>query len=311
MFNFTTTTFINSDKYLDGTPRWVVKDGRFEVRHNSIVLKKEDVELAGGCVYKKEGTPGKKAVATIDLSSCSDDTKTYRLALYIRLMMVDQDSYYSNDLVFKGKPFYVEFVGGDTCAEDLVDLIKRYELLMYEKPVVEVEGTGTSLTLTAVKPTQIFTKIEVQEQVERTLATAVTPGAKVEFVTMKDVKPEIEPGYEDFGTYHQLLKDVSLPTYEHRHFGTNQVDEQPIPGVLYNQYIVRMAVRRGVMGGAAVGQLATSLTTHVFWVPQTLSDQFEADLLAGTGVSEVTPVDVKTDAPTSGDEDTVITEPEP
>jgi hypothetical protein len=72
------------------------------------------------------------------------------------------------------------------------------------------------------------------------------------------------------------------------------MDEVPVLGAEYTQYIVRMCVNRGLMGGAAVGQTVTSSTAHCFWVKSDVVADFDAAMQA-LGVVEV--VDKNTATP--------------
>lgn len=291
MFNFTTTTFINDVSrvlkkgdelnYKDSEEQTAkVPDGQLWVKSNHLVFKKDTLLKEDGTkvtVYKKAGCTGKPDKATLTLPN---DSNLHRLVLRVRPSMSDQDSYLSNSLVFKGKPFYVEFRGNDNVA----DLIKKYELLMVETPLILAEQTGKVLTLTTARPSLRLEVVEVQDLVkaEDTDAEYILPG-QVKVWVSSNIVVTTEVGHEDFGTYSQLTKDIVLPTWEHRRWATNQADEQPIPGALYSQYILRMCVNRGVMGGDAVGEVTKSLTSHVFWVKEDQITAWEAALVASFG----------------------------
>ena len=95
--------------------------------------------------------------ATFDLSTIVnkyDDPNTTvketegvgRIALYIRLSG-SQNSYYANDMVYKGKPFYIEFPikEGDvvaTLAKRIVAIAKKYQNMVYENHLIDIEATG-------------------------------------------------------------------------------------------------------------------------------------------------------------------------
>lgn len=299
MFNFSTTTYINSAVYaplsgnpgdINETPRFVGDATKgFKINHNTIKITKDTIY---GDIYKKVGCVGTPDEVTIDLSKYSTADTTYRLALYIGLSMASQDSYYSNDLVFKGKPFYVEFAGGITAA-DFKSLIEKYQLLMCEKPLVKITISGTSVKITGVNAYQRFKKVAIENYSEDMFD--VTPGVRGGFKALEDLTTDVVTGHEEFGTYYQLSKDNYLPTAEHRGWVANQGDEAPIPGALYNQYVVKMCVNRGVMGGDAVGELTKSLTTHVFWVKSDVCAAFETALKTGTNKTSIVEVDSHTD----------------
>jgi len=54
-----------------------------------------------------------------------------RIVLYINLSMNSQDAFYANDLVYKGKPLYIEFSAGagetpDKVAKRVVNIANKY-----------------------------------------------------------------------------------------------------------------------------------------------------------------------------------------
>lgn len=276
MFNFTTTTFINSDKYLNGEYRYKAVEGGYAdgtkvVHIHSNAMEFDDKTTAA--VYHRKGDYGKVAEATV--SGTIDADKYYRLALYVRLSMGDQNALYANDFVFKGKPLYVEFKGD----QKVSDIAKKYQLALYDKDILKIsqESVGGDITVKGVNVYQRLTRVELQELQEGvgTLGATTEVWKKVAEATVED--GTLTPNREDFGTYHQLTKDMVLPTFEHRHWGANQADEQPVPGVLYDEFVVvKCAKRDNPLGLGAVGEMVMSKTTHVFFVNQTLAEEFSA-----------------------------------
>ena len=101
----------------------------------------------------------------------------------------------------------------------------------------------------------------------------------------------IEQGKEGFGTYQWILKNLRLPTAARTSWTAINADETPIIGAKYDEYVIRYCVNRGIMGGDAVGEVTKSLTTHVFYVNQTVSASFKDALaiIAPTGGIEIVP----------------------
>lgn len=85
-------------------------------------------------------------------------------------------------------------------------------------------------------------------------------------------------GREGFGTYQWLLHNLRLPTTMRTRIYAMNSDETPIPGAKYNEYIIHYCVNRGILGTNAVGDMVKSMTTHVFYVNQAVSAEFEAAL---------------------------------
>jgi hypothetical protein len=78
-----------------------------------------------------------------------------------------------------------------------------------------------------------------------------------------------------FGTYEQIMKDIKLPTCSNTGLAVPHLDEMPIIGALYDQYIITYTKDRGVLGNT-VGENTVSQTTHSIWVKKELSSQFKA-----------------------------------
>ena len=108
-----------------------------------------------------------------------------------------------------------------------------------------------------------------------------------------DTNFTIEQGKEGFGTYQWILKNLRLPTAARTSWTAINADEAPIIGAKYNEYVIRYCVNRGIMGGDAVGEVTKSLTTHVFYVNQSVSASFETALaiIAPTGGIEKVPAE--------------------
>ena len=199
-----------------------------------------------------------------------------KLKLYIRLSG-SQNSYYSNDFVFKGKPFVYEFriTSGSTSATDVAKEIKRVIdkiQAFYGDKYIRTEVKGDKLTIHGVDEYQLFTEAKIQKL--NTAANNPLTNEVFEDVTEGTITKSVE----GFGTYTHILKDLRLPTIEARKFEAVNQEELPVPGAKYNQYIIEYKVDRGLFGGAAVGQQVTSKTTHVFYVLDSLATEFETAL---------------------------------
>lgn len=291
MFQFTTTNVINSNKdYTTGLELWstqAAKDGKPDSlnikRH--LNFKKPNVVSITKAAYVEP----KNGKVTLDLKTlnASADGGTFRIAMYIRLAMSNQNSYYSNDLVFKGKPLYIEFVWkkgqtADKVAEQVAKNVKKYFLTVYDKPIVKVTNTEDNVVIECTDEYQRFTKVDIEKYVASDEpyqgGYEVVVSAKTEEDEEYDGANKIEQGVEGFGTYAWVLHNLRLPTGNRLGLGAINQDESPILGAKYDQYIIRYCVDRGIMGGDAVGEITKSLTTHVFFVNQDVSTQFETAL---------------------------------
>jgi len=277
MFTFTTTNVINSNKDLTtGKPLWSAqvatadKGASFNVKRVNN-FKAENVEA----IYKAEASDPELAAVAIDLSQLNaTEGEQYRLALYIGLTQASQNSRYSNDLIFKGKPFTVEFVwkaDAVTTVENLVKTIKKYELLVYGEKLLNISYSGNFILLEATTEYQRFRKVNLEkfdasahfgmgdytvvrsleDMTEMDSNSAVTDAFKSGSTTTPTEGYFV--GKEGFGTYSYLLHNLRLPTSARTDaFAINQ-DETPIVGAKYDQYTIRYCVNRGPLGTNAVG----------------------------------------------------------
>lgn len=292
MFQFTTTNVINSDKDL------TTGKALYEVKNDTLVVKrvanfkKENI----AAIYKAEAVDPENAKVTIDLTGVSATAgDVLRLSIYVGLSQASQDSRYSNDMIYKGKPFSVDFVWQDTAANSakkLVETIKKYSLLVYGEKLLTASNSGAFITIEATNEYQRFRRVDL-EKFEKTPDEYPYSGKYTVIKSLSNLASKTSTqlngttegffaGKEGFGTYSFLLHNLRLPTSARtRAFGINQ-DETPIVGAKYNQYTIHYCANRGVLGLNAVGDTVKSVTTHVFYVKSDLASAFEA-LLAQVG----------------------------
>lgn len=297
MFNWTSTYIVNSNLDSSGKAKWSAQTedtangilGSFYFKRGMNFVKPNVVSI-----FKRASSDPVLAKAKFTMSN--DGVGLYRLGLYIRLSG-SQNSYYSNDFVFKGKPLYFEYEikdAGETAAElaaRVVRLIKKIQV-MYDNKYVDVSANGSDLTVTGTTEYQLFTKAEIEK---------FNPNAGLNGGEFEVTKAALDKGHEDydgvneitkskegFGTYTHLLKDLRLPTMEAIRFGGINQEELPVPGAKYHQYIVTYCVERGIMGGDAIGDTVKSRTSHVFFVKADIAADFEAALANAGKVEAVT-----------------------
>ena len=292
MFQFTTTNVINSNKdYTTGKPLWSAQEAALDkpaflnIKRVSKFLKPNVVSI-----YKAVANDPEMAKVTIDLSQISGtDGESYRLSVYIGLTQASQESRYANDLILKGKPFTVDFVWKTSAAEvakNLVKIINKYAVMVYGEKLLNVSCSDTFLTIEAVNEYQRFRKVNIEKFDKDAYfgRGEYNPVRTLDDLTEKALSAlnGTEEGYfvgkEGFGTYSYLLHNLRIPTpMRTRAFGVN-LDENPIIGAKYNQYTIHYCTDRGVLGTNAVGDTVKSVTTHVFYVNQSVASEFETDL---------------------------------
>ena len=270
MFQYTNTIVLNSLKDVTtGLDKIVKGSDKIEVRRVNKFLKKNV-----SAMYKRAASD--PVIGKAEFTITNPGVGIYRLKLYIRLSG-SQNSYYSNDFVFKGKPFVYEFriTSGSTTATDVAKEIKRVIdkiQAFYGDKYIKTEVNSGKLIIHGVDEYQLFTEAKIQ----KLNVAANNPLTNEVFEDV--IEGKITKSVEGFGTYTHILKDLRLPTIEARKFEAVNQEELPVPGAKYNQYIIEYKVDRGLFGGAAVGQQVTSKTTHVFYVLDSLVTEFETAL---------------------------------
>lgn len=275
MFQFTTTTVINSMKDFTTGKDLVHSDAEKGIlyikRHNP--FKVDNIEK----IYH---TVAKEAVADkVVIPNLVGQATDKRVELYIR-STGNADPAFSNAMVFKGKPLFVE-IPANTVKDDLVKTASKYLNFVFGGQAQLVASLdNTSLVLECTNGYQRITK-----------AVVATRDAEGNFGNGEANGVVITTGNEGFGDYDHMIKDLRLPTSANLRWKRTMEDEMPTPGAMYNQYVLTYTVDRGILGMGAVGQRTSSTTTHVFWV----NSDVDADFLAAVQASgaEVTETDAE------------------
>lgn len=310
MFQFTTTTVINSAKdYTNPSVELFKGDSKyFDVKRVNR-FKVKNIRS----VYKQDPVAQSNAKATIDMSkvktvlTTSKATKgTFRVEIYVHLAQSNNNPLYSNTWVVKGRPWTFEFSATSTedvaaIVDKVIKMIKKFKLFTMDTEQLKATKEGTKLALTAQDPYQIFSKVELQyfdPNIGTTTGCCTPRGeyAPVENYGVTDVA-SITPGNEGFGTFEWIMRNLRLPTAEQTRWNALYQDDRPMVGATYTQYTLEYCENRGILGGDAVGEETKSVTTHVFFVNQTVKNQFEA-ALAAAGITPLAPTAeaVETDA---------------
>ena len=298
MLNYTTTTIVNdgANVFSDASKKL------FRVKFGPELFNDGTIHKA--CLVKKQAYVAPvKAKATVTLPSASG---IYRIAMYIRLRN-NNNPYFSNDWVFKGKPLYVEFNGGDTAAQ-IVSRAKKYMLAQYGYNLVDFSTDEEKLVITAHDQWEMFMDQDNNNGVRvEKLVTVDTSGKVVTgdsslptheaFVPDTTAVVTVDNGTEAFGDFIHIVKDLRLPTAANRRWqgiaegdvmGDEPNDDKPLPTGKYTQYTIQYTSERGVQQQSALGGLGVSRTVHVFYVESAAVSAFEAALTTSTiGTDEV------------------------
>lgn len=289
MFDFTTTTVINSNKdYTTGLPLYSGqadggegKPANFHVKRVNKFLKPNVTGL-----FKAPATAPQKAKASFDLSTISPAPNAGDI---LRIHMVTRVSRGSVDadqhVDYPGKPFSFEFEWKDTADNTIKSLVKTYNKFINQtngKKTVTLGGATSFLTIEAVDEYVRFTTLRIEKFDAKALNGMGEYKTILDFSDLdaKDTNAEVTDsaagffvGREGFGTYAYLLHNIRIPVMP-RAFPI-YADEQPVLGAMYNQYTIHYCVDRGPLGQNAVGDQVKSETVHVFYVKSDLVGDFE------------------------------------
>lgn len=310
MFQFTTTTVINSAKdYTNPSVELFKGDSKyFDVKRVNR-FKVKNIRS----VYKQDPVAQSNAKATIDMAKVKETltankaTKgTFRVEIYVHLAQSNNNPLYSNTWVVKGRPWTFEFSATSTeeagnIVDKVIKMITKFKLFTMDTEQLKATKEGTKLVLTAQDPYQIFSKVELQyfdPSIGTTTGCCTPRGeyAPVENYGVTNVAT-ITPGNEGFGTFEWIMRNLRLPTAEQTRWNALYQDDRPMVGATYTQYTLEYCENRGILGGDAVGEETKSVTTHVFFVNQAVKTQFE-EALTAAGITPLAPTAeaVETDA---------------
>lgn len=242
----------------------------------AIAFFNTDTVKAGITKIKK--TPYSQAVktkVTFDLATSSPFVANnyYRFELFIRLNDNVQSDY-SNSLVFKEKPVYFEFkataTAFDSTATAALAAAFNADQLRYGYPALVASANSTTITIEGINEFQTL----VDAYISKWETATALDSYKGDFTRMTTPAGTITKGKVAFGSYEWILRNLRLPTMENRRFTSPNELEMPVPGVNYNQYTIYYRKDRGILGGAAVGQVTSSETCHVFYVNSTLTTNY-------------------------------------
>lgn len=294
MFQFTSTTILNSNVDSSGKAKWSAETSAAGVQSFYVKRINNFVSDNVKTVYKREGAQPKLSVSDLVLNNWG--TGVYQLVVGINYLG-SQNSYYARPTNYiKGKPLFYSFEldGTETStevAEKIVKIVKHLETRFGDK-WLNVTNSSNTLTVKAIDEYQRFIQVAIQQyqpiddpcscasECQCGWVDVLTAFPADETGTFPDPNATIVQGREGFGTYTQLMKDLRLPTAANTNWLAVNQEERPIPGALYHQYTLEYVKARGIQGTDAVGDLVTSSTLHVFYVLESLAGSFEAAITA-------------------------------
>ena len=269
MFQFTTTTVINSAKDSNGTSdKFTGNASAFNVTRVG-TFKKDNIKS----VYKRAYSAGALEQATLVVPAATAG-RVIRLTVDVRLSQNVYSEYASTYLYFK-KPIVVEVIASGTPSTDAAALVAQIKGLQnrFGESYITASANSATITLGGKNNYQRFYSAILEEEV-------ASPNSLVqpEYNDLKATFTITSKGKVGFGDDAYMISSIMIPTQENtRFFGINS-EERPILGANYSQYTLRYEVEKDTEDGIVGG--GKSVTTHVFYVANAIVPAFEAALTA-------------------------------
>jgi len=272
MYQFTTTTVINSNLDSNGTTaKYAGSALGLNITRLPFYKKNNIVSL-----YKRAYQAGAKEVAHVTVPTVTAGL-VVRLYVDVRLSQQTESEYANTYLYFK-KPIAVEVIATGTAATDAAALIAQLNYIKTEfgyQYVVASSGGGAVIVLTATNNNQRFYNAQILQEQDNVAYPNSLVDPQYTDVT-GGTFAVTSAGVVGFGDDEYMIRSIMLPTLENtRYFGINK-EERPIIGGNYSQYTLRYSLVKdgddGIVGGRQ------SITTHVFYVLSSLVTGFETAL---------------------------------
>lgn len=265
MYQFTTTTVINSDKdsslnidkYVgSATELKVARVGTFKNANITSIHKH-----AYHAAVNEIGALTVPALTTGDV---------VRISVSIKLSQSTNAEYAETSRDFH-KPVELEVIYGASASATATLIASELNKLKtrFGYKYFNTESSGTGLTFTANDEFQRFASITLSKGFETSSVVGVN-------YVVQATGSVTTAGKVGFGNDSWMMRAISIPTNENtKAFGMNE-DERPVLGGQYSQYTLRYSIAKdgddGILGGRS------SITTHVFYVKASLVSDFETEL---------------------------------
>ena len=311
MFQYTHELIFNSLTMPDGTKRLVRNGGS----SGPLTIKrggeywKNFVQMQ--TVYKTVGNVGKNEILKIDVEKFADLFQdndeatfmapgTYQLNMFVKLL--DPNALYEfgypNWNTF-GRQILIGFdvTASDTAADVAAKLYESLKMAVREEEfkvgglvageagadatVGDFEEDATVVAMRANHYALRFDTVGLAFYDETTCDSCM--GEYLDAISIFDRSEGAQTaatiaveGVVPFATGEWLIENLRFPTYPNiRYWGVGDQD-RPIPGVVYVQYSFGYESPRPQLGGlSGVGQAMYAVTRHVYYVPESLSAEFE------------------------------------
>lgn len=301
MFNFATTTIINSDTDVR-SDKALFSSIEADDKHGAILRIKRDFTFEMPYiqkVYKRVAAKAVPAQVTVDcdkLIKALPANTIYplsgRIGLYVALEG-SEESVFANDFYQKGLPFSIGYciksadVTPTELGEQIAKTANKFNLATVGRRLFDVTAKAGVVTFKCTDEYMRFKAVVVLTDLgdsEEEVAH-LFDGEQGNTQTVITV---VNRGTNGFGTFRHLVKDLRLPTAMNTNWTALRQSERPVPGALYNQYVVYYKAPSGTNPSlVAVGHETQSKTAHVFWVRQDYATAFEAVVAEVVGAAAV------------------------
>lgn len=251
MFNYTKETIIND------LAKVIIPN-----TNDELIIKRvgnyKKANILGKTVYKAAAVAGTKSAVVIPWTAKTTGYDVQRLSIFLATPGTEFVEFGMSNWHEFGRPLVIE-----SAAASAADLAAAIKLALNEdNKYFTVAIAGNNITLTATETWLDFAEVnyeDVKFNNEAVEAVVAKTG-----VTITHCVPE-------FGTAKWIVENLRLPSRPNLRYTPLYADEAPVAGKKYNQYSFQYCVKHSVPGGlAAVGQVVDSITTHVFYVEDSL-----------------------------------------
>ncbi len=294
MWQYTTETIINSNKgkltLTDNLGAIVADDSanKINVENVRFYVKDNTLYIEGVGVFKKDSVknawyrPYQAAIpASGDLAvPAATAGHVYRLQVWVSEEGTIRPEL-QNAMLVKSIPFHfeVEAVNGEALEVTLAKAIKKTFAKKGAEKLFTATASSKKLTLTA---TDCYVRIDQVrlDEVPNTTAGYVDLTGYQNYTPVQGATwTKTAHGTEGNGTVARLVKNLRLPTKASLDpFGADQ-GGKPVPGGQYDQFMFEYVTDRSHVGHQVLGSVGDkSLTTHVFFVEESVSSLFKGCL---------------------------------
>jgi len=333
MFQFTREFIINDNGTGVAGSKGLLKDGkRFEVAADGKTLMVAGmVNLHKDDIVSASKVAGVAAVnEVVELKADAFDAALDHDAIYRMIVTISQQGRVTalvNDWhpMHKKQYFYEAFAAKGATAlplEDLAAVAAKEAVMEAPDRLIDVTASGNTLTVKALDP---YTRVDevrivsVPAEVSAIAVGSILTGymdydtvllwKKEDAQSAEGATVTFTAGSEGAGTVAQILKNKRLLTAANLDPYGQDLDERPVPGALYDQYLVETVSERRHIGSQVFGAIDHSLTSHVFFVranatceAEDASSAFAAEL---GKIAEIVTVEPEAEAPAVADAETL------